>query len=78
VPVPHLQVHGRVQGDLDAIGQRAAQHVLLDHAVVGDRAPGDVVAQAGDGAVQPGQHLQVVLDRLWVKSVYWRPERSAL
>ena len=34
VPVPDLQVHGRVQGAPGAVGQRAAEQLLLDHAVL--------------------------------------------
>ena len=47
MPVPDLQVHRGVQLDLGPVGQPPAQDVLLQHPVVGRRAPDDVVAQAG-------------------------------
>jgi hypothetical protein len=53
-----------VQFGLGAVGQPPAQHVLLQHAVVGGVPPDDVVVQAGYRPDRARQRLQVLLDRL--------------
>ena len=62
--VTDLQVHRGVELDLGAVGQAAAQDVLLQHPVGRGHPPDDVVAQAGHHPVQASQDLQVVLDGL--------------
>jgi hypothetical protein len=64
VAVAYLQVHRGVQSDVGAVGQLAAQDVLLQHPVRGRDPPDDLVVQAGHHPVQAPQRLQVVLGRL--------------
>ena len=53
-----------MQGNLGTIRQPAAKDVLLQYAISGRRSPDDVIPEAGHGAVQALQDLQVVFDRL--------------